>query len=85
MVAIVNETDGTGKAFYGSGGNGLAYEKLYEGNTEVENEGNLFVYHYDHLGSTKLVTDKDGSIVSKYNYGTYGELLTTEYGHVVEW
>ena len=26
VVAIVNETDGTGKAFYGSGGNGLAYD-----------------------------------------------------------
>ena len=64
-------------------GNGLAYEKLYEGNTKVENEGNLFVYHYDHLGSTKLVTNKDGSIVSKYNYGTYGELLTTEYGYEI--
>ena len=44
------------------------------------------LYHYDHLGSTKAVTDKDGNIVAEFSYGTYGELLTdkTEYSNLPE-
>ena len=43
-----------------------------------------YTYHYDHLGSTKLVTDRNGKSVCKFGYGTYGELLTTEYLSVNE-
>ncbi len=55
-------------------GNGLIYEK--------NSEDGLLVYHYDHLGSTKAVTNENGNIIAKFSYGTYGELLTdkTEYG-----
>ena len=50
-------------------GDGLLYEKGRDG---------LLVYHYDHLGSTKYLTDKDGNVVYSFTYGTYGE-LTGEY------
>ena len=60
-----NKTD-TEKYYYG---NGLIYEK----NNDVE----LLVFHYNHLGSTTAVTDKDGKLVYSYDYGTYGELTTT--------
>ena len=49
----------------------MVYEK-------TDNSG-TYVYHYDHLGSTKLVTDIDGKTICRFDYGTYGELLTTEY------
>ncbi len=50
-------------------GDGLLYEKGRDG---------LLVYHYDHLGSTKYLTDKEGNVVYSFTYGTYGE-LTGEY------
>ncbi|MBQ8923604.1 MAG: RHS repeat protein, partial [Lachnospiraceae bacterium] len=56
-------------------GNGLAYEKTYADNEDDK----TLIYHYDHLGSTKLVTDIDGKTICRFDYGTYGELLTTEY------
>ena len=59
-------------------GNGLSYEKLYD-NQENSVDSELFVYHYDHLGSTKILTDRDGEVTARFSYGTYGELLTTEY------
>ena len=70
-------------------GNGLLYQKSYlitekSGGTAGSNNGTLLVYHYDHLGSTKLVTDRNGKSVCKFDYGTYGELLTTEYLSVNE-
>ena len=44
-------------------GNGLLYQKSYSitvksGGTAGSNNGTLLVYHYDHLGSTKFVTDR---------------------------
>ncbi len=51
-------------------GNGLSYEK--------NSLNGMLVYHYDHLGSTKVVTDKEGNIVQEYTYGTYGELLSDD-------
>ena len=58
--------------FYGSG---LGYEKLYD---STDADSRVLVYHYDHLGSTRLITDENGDIVVGYRYGTYGELLPTE-------
>ena len=75
---LLNNEDDTGKKteheiyYYG---NGLAYEKSYVDNEEEK----ALIYHYDHLGSTKLVTDIDGKTICRFDYGTYGELLTTEY------
>ena len=44
-------------------GNGLLYQKSYSitvksGGTAGSDNGTLLVYHYDHLGSTKFVTDR---------------------------
>ena len=33
-------------------------------------------YHYNHLGSTTRLTDKDGHVTDAYTYGQYGELLS---------
>lgn len=38
--------------------------------------GEYFAYHYDNIGSTTLITAKDGSVAERFAYGTYGELLT---------
>ena len=35
----------------------------------------ILVYHFDHLGSTRKITDKAGKIKYSFHYGTYGELL----------
>ena len=48
-------------------GNGLVYE--IEGSKE-------FHHHYNHLGSTMVISDRDGQTVAKYSYGLYGELLS---------
>ena len=53
----------------------MVYEKSYADNEEDK----TLIYHYDHLGSTKHVTDIDGEPICRFDYGTYGELLTTEY------
>ena len=39
-------------------------------------EGQYFAYHYDNIGSTTLITSKDGRVAERFAYGTYGELLT---------
>ena len=34
------------------------------------------VYHFDHLGSTRNITDEKGNICYRFRYGTFGELLS---------
>jgi len=34
------------------------------------------IYHYDHLGSTRKITDKTGKLRYAFKYDTYGELLS---------
>ena len=46
-------------------GNGLISE--YNGNL-ISN------YHFNHLGSTIAITDKDGKVTNRYEYGVYGNL-----------
>ncbi len=48
-------------------GNGkLIYDRTGEGER---------YYHYDNLGSTRAITDRQGNILSQYAYGVYGEIL----------
>ena len=64
----------------------MVYEKWYDSSDGYINsigDSNVYVYHYDHLGSTKLVTDIDGKNICRFDYGTYGELLTTEYDKTI--
>ena len=41
-----------------------------------ENDGNYLTYHFNNIGSTVAVTNIDGEIVEKFEYGPYGELLS---------
>lgn len=44
--------------------------------TYVTNREGTLVYHYDHLGSTRKITDISGTVQYEFRYGTYGELLS---------
>ncbi len=35
-------------------------------------------YHFDELGSTRLITDSAGSVTDKYDYDAYGAVLWHE-------
>ncbi|MCM1500963.1 MAG: hypothetical protein NC124_21095, partial [Clostridium sp.] len=61
------EADNTETTYY-YGADGLAAQ--YNSGT-----GKYFAYHYDNIGSTTLITAKDGHAVERFAYGTYGELL----------
>lgn len=41
---------------------------------EAQDDGKELYYHYNHLGSTMAVTDKNGNILYRFVYDTYGEL-----------
>ena len=36
---------------------------------------NLWYYHFDELGSARLITDSGGNVTDKYDYDAYGKLL----------
>ena len=61
------EPDGTQTQYY-YGAEGLSAQ--YNSGT-----GKYYAYHYDNIGSTTLITEKDGHAVERFSYGTYGELL----------
>ena len=62
-LQIIRDKD-TVNYYYGVG---LIYENSITG---------ILVYHFDHLGSTRKITDKAGKIKYSFHYGTYGELLS---------
>ena len=71
-MLIAYENVGTDKAsetYYYYGAEGLSCQNN-------DTTGQYFAYHYDNIGSTTLITDKNGRIIEKFAYGTYGELLT---------
>ncbi len=41
-----------------------------------QNDGSIFWYHTDHLGSTALLTDSEGKVVQDIGYYPYGETRT---------
>ncbi len=43
---------------------------------EAGNDSNTLYHHYNNLGNTIKLTDKNGVVVESYSYGTYGELLS---------
>ncbi len=43
--------------------------------SESSEKSGYLVYHFDQLGSTKRITDKDGKTVYTMSYGSYGELF----------
>ncbi len=42
--------------------------------SERRDGGEEYIYHYNHLGSAAAVTNRDGEVVFRIVYGTYGEL-----------
>ncbi|MBR1673423.1 MAG: PKD domain-containing protein [Eubacterium sp.] len=67
-------------------GYGLIYERTVD-NRDDNNKpaaDNLLVYHFDHQGSTKRITDKTGKLLYSFSYGTYGELLSIRRGEKAE-
>jgi RHS repeat-associated protein len=42
----------------------------------VNPDGSKYYYHSDHLGSTSLITDKNGNVVENTSYSPYGEILS---------
>ncbi len=42
----------------------------------VNPDGTKYYYHPDHLGSTTLITDQNGSVVENTFYSPYGEILS---------
>ena len=41
-----------------------------------ENDGQWLFYHFNNIGSTEAVTDLDGDVVERFEYGPYGELIS---------
>ena len=42
----------------------------------VDQNPDYLQYHYNNLGSTTMVTDITGAVKARFQYGTYGELLS---------
>ena len=66
-LLVAYEADHTETTYY-YGAEGLAAQ--YNSGT-----GKYYAYHYDNIGSTPLITARDGHVVERFSYGTYGELL----------
>lgn len=58
-------------------GSSVGVKTYYYGTGLIAKEENdeLFYYHKDNLGSTRVVTNKDGDILEESNYLPYGENL----------
>ena len=70
LIAYENiGTANTSETHYYYGAEGVAAQ-----NNDTTEQ--YFVYHYDNIGSTTIVTDKTGRKIEEFAYGTYGELLT---------
>jgi RHS repeat-associated protein len=70
---VVYEENSTGEATYVYGPTGRLAKR-----TTINEETNVFYYHTDHLGSTRLVTDSSKNIVSSATYEPFGEQSTEE-------
>jgi RHS repeat-associated protein len=56
---------------------GVYYVREPNGSLIARIDGsNPSYYHFDQLGSTRLLTDGEGNITDKYSYDAYGSLIT---------
>ncbi|MEH2292107.1 RHS repeat-associated core domain-containing protein, partial [Nostoc sp.] len=62
--------------------NGAVQVEYIYGNDLIAQEkgSDRTFYHVDGLGSTRVLTDSTGSVVSTYNYEAYGELISSTGG-----
>jgi len=42
----------------------------------LEKDGGIYYYHPDRLGSVRLVTDENGTVLKRYNYTAFGSALS---------
>ena len=47
---------------------------------QEEDQTGYQLYHFNHLGSTTLITDASGQVIQTFEYNPYGELLDGEIG-----
>ena len=71
LSQLLVEDDGTQKKVY-TYGNDLLTSRTYQGET-LES---TYVYHYDNLESTTLLTDASGTPVQTYDYDAYGSITS---------
>ncbi|MBR1598613.1 MAG: hypothetical protein IJ661_06885 [Lachnospiraceae bacterium] len=93
LIAYENiGTANTSETHYYYGAEGLAAQVSVEGdngnNSSTQNnaeaketgkskEGQYFAYHYDNIGSTTLITTKDGRVAERFAY--YSGMISTAY------
>jgi YD repeat-containing protein len=65
--AVIDETNPSGNVYYVREPDGELIARL--------SGTNVNYYHYDALGSTRLLTNASGAITDKYAYDAYGSLL----------
>jgi RHS repeat-associated protein len=72
-IHLLYQENTTGSAIYIYGPTGMLAKR-----TTINGETNTFYYHTDHLGSIRLVTDQNATIVSAVIYHPFGEPCTEE-------
>ncbi len=71
IPAVVAESSGSGVVYYIREPNGSLIARC-------DSTNGMRYYHFDQLGSTRLLTDSAGDITDKYDYDTYGAVLWHE-------
>ncbi len=70
-MAEQNETTGSFSKYYVWSPNGYLLYMI-----DAEKDNDLSFYHFDRLGSTAFLTDKNGTVTDQYEYLPYGELVS---------
>jgi len=70
IPAVIVESDGSGTIYYVRDPSGGLLARV--------KDSSISYYHYDQLGSTRMITNSSGVVTDKYAYDAYGALLTHE-------
>ncbi len=71
IPAVVSESSGSGIIYYIREPNGSLVARSDSAN-------GMRYYHFDEIGSTRLITDSAGNVTDKYDYDAYGAVLWHE-------
>jgi len=66
FVHVVNSSGVFNETYYNDGKDLVARK---------DNEGNVFYYHPDHLGSTSIITNDTGDVVEETSYLPFGDVI----------
>jgi RHS repeat-associated protein len=72
-INVIYEANPTGWISYIYGPTGLL-AKL----TTIDQESNMYYYHKDHLGSTRVITDSNKTVIATFTYHPFGEIDNQE-------